>query len=209
MVGLVRVETDSRCIAAANHRLGLVVRIGIDLDGCAYPFSEEFTPYAAKRLGVEKLPPIYDWEFHSSQWALSDEQLNDLIADAFLEQQVWHSAAPYTGFAEALWKLDEAGHTIVICSNRGIRSDIERSAKLVTAKWLLDNRVPYNELILSADKRDADADIFIDDRPQAIPTLRLAGVDAVYMHRKWNQEYPYPRVHDWEEFVQYVEDRNV
>jgi 5'(3')-deoxyribonucleotidase len=184
------------------------MRIGIDLDGVGYDFATEFTGYVSGRMGVT-LPHYTHWNSHQKHWGLTHAQMLELMCDALQEDALWRDAAPFPGFPEATWALTDAGHTVVIATDRLQDTEHARLAQSVTRDWLATNRIIYDELIFTADKRDANADIFIDDRPGAIPTLLLAGVDAVYMDRPWNEAFPYKRVRDWEEFVQYVEDHNV
>lgn len=183
------------------------MRIGCDLDGCAYPFAEEFTQYVSYRLGVQ-LPPFTHWNSHQKHWGLSHEQLSELMADALQDGRLWSRAAPVRGFADATWKLIEMGHTVVIATDRLQDTPYAKLARQVTRQWLLNVHANYDELIFTADKRDARADIFIDDRPQAIPTLRLDGVTAIYFSRPWNLQFPYPRVDTWDEFVKFVEEQS-
>lgn len=184
------------------------MRIGLDIDGCAYPFASEFTDYVSHRMGIE-LPLYTHWNSHQKHWGLTHAQMKELMCEALVDGSLWRTAEPLPGFPEATWALQDAGHTVVIATDRLQGTEHERLAQSVTRDWLATNRVIYDELVFTADKRDVCSDIFIDDRPGAIPTLLLAGVDAVYMNRPWNAAFPYKRVRNWEEFVQYVEDRNV
>lgn len=179
------------------------MRVGLDLDGCAYPFVEDFTAYVCRRLHVSSLPMASAWDFHTSQWGLNQNQMLELMKDAVLEGALWKQGAPEVGFAKATWDLQTAGHTVVICTDKNVPG-VELEAQELTRTWLRDVGAIYDELLFSADKSVAGTDVFIDDRPGTVPTLRMAGVDAVYFDRPWNHSYPYPRIYSWAGFVEFV-----
>lgn len=180
-----------------------MARIGIDLDGVAYPFVETIQKFASKKFGVD-MPPFEHWNDHEKKWGLTHEQLRDLMVEALRANELWWSGKPHDGFVQATADLYQAGHEIVIATDRLQGAPSAFLAETATRHWLRFHGVVYDELLFTHDKRDANADIFIEDRPKAVPTLRLAGVDAVYMDRPWNTWFPYPRVHSWRQFVRYV-----
>lgn len=180
-----------------------MARIGIDLDGCAYPWAGEIRRYVSKKLGTE-LPPFIHWNSHEKDWGVTNAQLGELMEEALASGRLWKYGYPEEGFAKATWDLVEMGHRVVIATDRLQNTESASLARRVTRQWLLDVQANYDELIFTADKREANCDVFIDDRPQAIPLLLLAGTDAVYFDRPWNRKFPYPRVKSWTEFVDYI-----
>lgn len=197
-----------------------MARIGIDIDGVLYDFAGEFTRYAAKRLNVDTLPQPTVWDFHTEQWGLTSEQLAQLMGDALLSGELWsngrplHHGGPWYRcdgtdsyrMQDALWKLSDAGHTIVLVTDRLQGTPYERAAKSATREWLRKVGANYDELHFASDKTQFNCDIFLDDRPGAVPSMRLAGINAVYMQQAWNADYPYPRVSSWAQFITFVEE---
>lgn len=186
-----------------------MARIGIDLDGCGFPFVDEFIKYVARRLYIKTyaLPYPRVWDFHTEQWGLTNDQLLELMRDAVRDGELWRHGKPELDFVSALWQLSELGHTVIICTDKTLGDPVlERQAQKFVRAWLQSVRAYYDELLFTADKSLAQADIFIDDKPSTVPTLRLEGVDAVYYSRPWNQSFPCPRVRSWAEFVRYVEE---
>lgn len=182
------------------------MRIGFDLDNCGYPLAVECQEYFSRRLGTQ-LPLETHWDSHTLHWGLSKETYQQLLNEGVEDGELFANADPIPGFQEATWAISEMGHEVVIATARGWRVE-HNTGRRVTREWLQRNRVLYDDLKFVRDKRDAGADIFIDDKPTTVPLLILAGVDAVYYDRPWNQGFPYPRVHSWEEFVKYVEERS-
>lgn len=183
-----------------------MARIGIDLDGCVYPFAQEFTKYASRRMGVE-LPLPDHWFWYTKKWAITHQQFRDLLVEALLDGEIWSNADPIPGAVGALWQLSDMGHRIIIATDRLQQTEHERKARAVTRLWLQRAGINYDDLIFTSDKRDADVEVFLEDRPGAVPTLRLAGVDAIYYTQPYNEWFPYPRVSSWPEFVEYVGNR--
>lgn len=180
------------------------MRIGIDLDGCAYPFVETITKYASERFGVD-MPPFTHWNSHEKLWGLTHDQLKHLMIDAMREQKLWWNEQPHEGFADATQQLSRMGHTVVIATDRLQGTPWAEIAQTATRHWLRRYGVVFDELLFTSDKRDANADVFIEDRPKAVPMLLLDGVDALYMTRPWNEWFPYNRVNSWAEFVEYID----
>lgn len=177
--------------------------VGIDLDGCAYPFVEEIRAWAEKALGYA-LPSTTHWNSHQKHWGLSHEQFGSMMNDALEAGDLWKDGPPAPGFTKALSDLRASGFKVVIGTDRLQGQPLHDLAKMRTLDWLGMIDAQYDDIIFTADKRDIGAHYFIEDRPQAVPLLRLAGTDAVYMDRPWNHWMPGPRVRNWQEFVQYV-----
>lgn len=182
------------------------MRLVIDCDGVLFPFIDTFSTYLAKRLNIASVPQATHWHFYRRALGITDEQFQELMRAAILDEELFsHGVAPDA--SAAMWALSESGHTLVIATDRLVPG-AEREAKAQTRDWLKNAHIPYDELVFTSDKLSARPDVLLEDRPGAVATARLAGVDAVLWDRPWNDWFPYPRVKSWDEFVKFVEGRD-
>lgn len=108
-----------------------------------------------------------------------------------------------TTYDDAVPALEELArhHVIVIVTQK------PRWAIHDTFAWLSDNRIPTTEVHITRDKASVVADVYLDDAPHHLLSIRDARPDAAVcrMVRPWNQ--PIPGVHDvesWPDFVSLV-----
>lgn len=184
------------------------MRLVIDCDGVLFPFIDTFSAYLARRLNINSIPPATHWHFYRRTLALTDEQFTTLMREAVLDEDLFAKGDIPPDASEALWKLSDSGHTIIVATDRLVPG-AEREAKEQTRAWLRHAHIPYDSLEFTADKLSVNPDVLLEDRPGAVATARLAGVEAVLWCRPWNDWFPYPRVKSWAEFVKFVEDRDV
>jgi capsule biosynthesis phosphatase len=75
-------------------------------------------------------------------------------------------AKPYKLFIERMRRFHEAGNTIIIFTARGMNTfngdlfEVEKHMRPLTEKWLKDNEVPYDKLILGKPV----GDVYVDDK---------------------------------------------
>lgn len=180
------------------------MRIGIDVDNVLFPFTVVFNNYIERRMGLKSgtLPGWSHWNHHQKSFGLTHEQFAELYRDAVIDEELFLQVLGIQKEAsDALWELNVQGHTVVIVTDRNVPG-AEREARAQTFEWL--RYVPHDEVHITSDKLEANCDIYLDDRPGAIPTFLLAGKVACYWDQPWNSWFPYDRVKSWPEFVDYV-----
>lgn len=180
-----------------------MARIGIDLDGCVYDFGRSVQHFLISRKGwlPEECPDPTTWHFFSHQWGITVEQFLELCNEGVDEGIIFGHGEPTFGSVRSLRRLQEAGHTLHIITDRHFGQP--GSSRKVTERWLATYDVPYDSLHFSADKTVVATDIFIEDRPDNFVDLEAEGVRAYLMDRPWNRDMETPyRVHSWEEFTE-------
>ena len=175
--------------------------VGVDLDGCVYPFVEVLRDWI--HLDTDRplsaLPTPTSWHFFEEQWGYSRDEFLAHVARGVNAGVIFRSGLPIPGSIRALHQIAEAGHRIHIVTAR-FAPGAETSVAESTRWWLETYDVPHASLTISADKSVVDTDVFIDDSPTNYAALEAAGTYPWFFDRPWNAGMPGRRVHTWPQF---------
>jgi len=164
------------------------LRVGVDLDGVCFDFSESLLAYM-KYIGLDQK---YDlemehthWHFYRD-WGMTDEEFVRLCNDG--ADAGWLFSGGYRDNApEALRKIKRLGHSIHIITDRGFGSSPEVS-QTITRGWLDRWDIPYDTLTFSRDKTSVPTDVFVEDKLENYDALWAAGTYCYLVDRPWNQD---------------------
>jgi uncharacterized HAD superfamily protein len=157
-----------------------VTRIGVDIDSTLHHYWDVLERIALERFGVA-LP--YE---HQVDWLVKElerEQLVECVRETHSHENIL-GAVPYPGAVETMRAWHEAGHWIHITSHRDI------SCHDVTARWLEQVGIPYDDLHCSFDKVtrcvELGVTLLVDDSPVNIVRAREEGITAATLIHPWN-----------------------
>lgn len=171
------------------------MKLGFDLDGCVYDFTQGFKlalEYALNhhkspqdKITLPDLPNPRGWNFYE-HWGLDKGQYMDML-DLYAPMIYGnHRLEPMEGAGAAMRAALREGHEVWIVTHRGDENMLARSA---TASWLDAWGIYYTGLVFSRDKTIVPTDAFIEDRPENYAALEAAGVQAYLVDRPWNQDF--------------------
>jgi uncharacterized HAD superfamily protein len=183
--------------------------IGIDIDDTIANTQEVMFAYAQKYT-VEELHRsgnvnnIDNIKTHKYILALHNWSKDE--EDRFFEQyyeKIVKETRPFTNSVEILKKLKAAGHKIILITARYECDYFD--VRELTKKWLEENDIPYDKLIINAQtKRKAaeenNLDVFIDDSFTNCIDVAEAGINAFIMDGKYNSKLndeKITRVYSW------------
>lgn len=190
--------------------------LGIDIDNVIYPWSTIFTRWVERRKG---LPPgtlddhAKSWTWYKDQWGMGTPEFLDHYTAGVHAGVIFAEGDPTAGSVSALRRLHLAGHRLHYVSDRTLHGVTTEHAFTVTHRWLHDHGFPVDSLTITPDKASVSTDIFIDDKPENIEQLLVAGHPMPVLwdrphNRQW-AEWQAPaslaRVTDWHQFVDLVE----
>lgn len=163
-------------------------RIGIDLDGVAYDFAASLKVYL-EDLGVDplSLPAPTRWEFYED-WGLSLETFIDVCHGGVDNGIIFTHGDPYPNTKEAFDRIEAAGHTIHIVTDRSFGTN--GASEAATRAWLDRHKLPFDSLTFTSDKTVVRLDAMVDDKPENHAALQAAGVDSWLLTRAWNKHVP-------------------
>jgi 5'(3')-deoxyribonucleotidase len=77
-----------------------------------------------------------------------------------------------------------------------------------TIEWLDYHAIPYRDLCFMKDKDQVGADIYIEDSPTNVETLRSRNYYTICFANSTNTQVAEPRATDWEEVYTLVKKRS-
>jgi 5'-nucleotidase len=181
--------------------------LGVDLDGVCADYEGAFRASVARQRSLDPagLPPQTTMDAYS-EWGLTFEQFEEAHRRAVLEDRMFRHMEPLPGVSEALWELSDRGIWIRIITHRLIFNWAHETSAADTAAWLDENRIPYRDLCFIGDKPNVGADLYVDDSPGNIVSLREAGKTAMVFDQPYNRHLPGPRATAWSDVVAFVTD---
>ncbi|MEG1142209.1 MAG: hypothetical protein RSE41_07170 [Clostridia bacterium] len=104
-------------------------------------------------------------------------------------------------------KLKDDGHTIIIITARSTNSYSE--ALNITKKWLKDNNIIYDKLIINADEKvglakDNKIQLFVDDSITTCEDMLNNNIDSLLFDSKYNKESDIKRIYNFDELYSYI-----
>lgn len=178
------------------------MRIGIDLDGCVYSFTDSLRAwlvdngYPAAQVASRETC----WEFYEVDWGMS---LGDFLAECRRAADagwLFSHGLPLPDSAETMWALADAGHELHIVTDRAFGTT-PHASRLNTLRWLHDYGIPFDSLTFSADKTAVLCDMFLDDRPRNVDALVAVGCDAWLLDNGRTDQAGHGRlIPSWAEF---------
>ena len=171
--------------------------LGVDLDGVCADYTTAFRPLVAQELNIplSSLPEERSWDF--SEWGLSPKQFQDLHHKAVEDYRMFRSMPVFKNASEVLWRLSDAGVWIRIITHRLYVNWGHAVAVTDTVEWLDQARIPYRDICFLGDKPEVEADIYLEDAPHNIASLRSSGNSVIVFDAPYNQEVDGLRATSW------------
>ena len=189
------------------------MNIAIDIDDTISETFETLLPYAVKYTTEElkKDPKIeITGEYKTHFYIVEICKWNKIEAMKFWMKyyaQILREVNPKKFAPEVINNLRDRGHKIYLITARwSLKKD---DTKLITEKWLKENNIGYDELIMGADEklkilREKNIDIFIDDGYDNCASVAENSDIKVYMmdskvngkhkHEKIKRVYSWPEI---------------
>ena len=186
---------------------------GVDLDGVVANFIEGIRPIAAEWLGVQPGTLTEEVSYGFAEWHL--ERMGDDLADGYerlhrfavTQRNLFRDLPPMAGAPAALRRLSALGIRIRIITHRLYIEHFHRHALSQTIEWLDHHGIPYWDLCFMKDKGAVGADVYIEDSPDNIRSLRALGCDVICFGNSTNVDIAAPRVTSWQAAEQIVRER--
>lgn len=195
------------CVDTPSIMLGM--RLGLDLDGCVYDFTEVFFDYcdrsgAWERLGLER-PTERTWKSWDGflQFGMTPEQFVEVCNEGVDSGYIFRVGRPIDGAVEVITKLREEGHTIHIITHR----TFGKKAVHNTCDWLDEVGIEFDTITFAEDKTIVGVDLLLDDRDKNFYDSWDQGIPCVLFSDEHNRHVDtLYRVSSWWEFYEYVND---
>lgn len=182
--------------------------LGVDLDGVVADFYEGMRIVAAEWLDVplESLSKqvtrgLPEWKVHEAPGGY-----DALHRFAVTQRGLFRELSPIFGAPAALRRLSASDVRIRIITHRLYIKFFHQEAVRQTIEWLDFHDIPYWDLCFMRDKAAVGADLYIEDSPSNIESLRRDGHETLVFANSTNVGMAEPRVESWADAVQVVLD---
>lgn len=184
------------------------VIIGLDLDGVTLDYTSALRAAASRQLGVpeSELPEPTSYSFVQSGWGFDSEaHFAEVHGNAVDTEELYTNLDPIPGSPEALQKLSAMGYHIRVITSRFVNHGQHAKVLTQTAENLDRLGIPYNDIVFTARKADIFADVYIDDSPSNVVSLReKTGRPVLVFTAPYNGDMPAPRADNWDDVTDYI-----
>lgn len=183
-----------------------MARVGVDLDGVLYDFGGAVREWLRQQEWYHDCPEAERWEFYLD-WGLSVDEFLNVCHHAADAGHLFRWGEPPADASKHLFRLKEAGHQIIIVTDRAFGFATQGKASRVnTEEWLAEHDIPFDEIHYTSNKASVDLDYMVDDKPSNVADLYSAGI-TTFLHRQaWNREvwHRYPVINSIDQYVDAV-----
>jgi 5'(3')-deoxyribonucleotidase len=175
--------------------------LGVDLDGVCADFYARMREVAAEWF--ER--PIDDLtQSGLSEWGVEDEEkYKSLHRFAVTSRELFSSVPMIPGTRKVLRRLSDENYHIRIITHRLFIHFSHAVAVQQTIEWLDHHAIPYRDLCFMKDKDQVGADIYIEDAPKNVETLRRRYYTICFANST-NAMIGAPRAKNWDEVYDFV-----
>jgi uncharacterized HAD superfamily protein len=193
------------------------MNIGIDIDDTISNTYEEFIMDINKYIHdilKKDIEPDYT-QNHAyynlpKVWNLTTEE-NDFFWDNYYVDII-KRVKPKVDAVKIIKKIKNKGHNIILITAR-IKDKKEDVAE-ITKKWLKDNNIVFDKLIINVDDKleiakKEDISIFMDDNIRNCTMVSSGGIKTYMFNTEANKNYEnenIKRVNSWNEFYNEIKD---
>lgn len=180
--------------------------LGVDLDGVCADFYGRMREIAAEwfEKPIEQLTP--DVTYGLPEWGIQSgsDQYSSLHRFAVTERNLFGTVPMIPGARKILRRLSEEGFHIRIITHRLFIHFFHAIAVGQTIEWLDRNGIPYRDLCFMKEKEQVGADIYIEDSPSNIDSLRARKFYTICFANSTNKKVADPRAKNWDEVYELV-----
>jgi len=183
--------------------------LGVDLDGVVADFAGGLKPIAAEWLGVPEHKLTSEISYGFGEWGLEAAGGYDALHRfAVKERELFARLPPVAGAPAALRRLTtKPDIRIRIITHRLYIRWFHKEAIRQTTDWLEQHGIPYWDLCFMRDKAAVGADLYLEDSPDNIRSLRAGGHETIVVRNSTNRDLAGPGAESWEEVESMVLER--
>ena len=178
--------------------------IGVDLDGVCADFYGRMREIAAEwfERPLDELP--IEVSYGLKEWGVRKERYADLHRFAVTQRHLFETEPVIPGARKYLRKLSDQGACIRIITHRLFIHHFHKAAVGQTIDWLDANGIPYWDLCFLRQKEQVGADLYVEDSPENVESLRANKLYTICFGNSTNTHIAQPRVASWEEAYELI-----
>lgn len=179
--------------------------IGVDLDGVCADFYGRMREIAAEWFERPIGELTTEVSYGLSEWGISDKNHYDsLHRFAVTQRSLFSSMEMIPGARKYLRLLSDEGYRIRIITHRLFIHYFHATAVEQTVNWLDSHGIPFWDLCFMKEKSQVGADVYVEDTPSNIISLREKGLYTICFGNSTNTHIAEPRANSWLEVYELV-----
>jgi 5'(3')-deoxyribonucleotidase len=139
-----------------------------------------------------------------SEWKIGPEEYPSLHRFAVTARNFFRDVPMIPGARRVLRRLSKDGYRIRIITHRLFVEYFHAIAVKQTIEWLDHHGIPYKDLCFMKDKGDVGADIYVEDSPENITSLREGKHYTICFANTTNRDVGPPRAKNWDEVYKLI-----
>lgn len=184
------------------------VIIGVDLDGVCSDFYSKMREVAADWFEQPIKELTTDVSYGLLEWGIKTrEQYASLHRFAVTQRNLFIASPMIPGARKYLRKMSDEGARVRIITHRLFIHYFHNTAVSQTIDWLDQNGIPYWDLCFMRAKEQIGADIYIEDGPENVKSLRKKGLFTICFANSTNKMIEEPRAKNWQAVYELVHER--
>jgi 5'(3')-deoxyribonucleotidase len=182
--------------------------LGVDLDGVCADFYGRMREIAAEWFEKPLHELTTEVTYGLPEWGVSPETYPSLHRFAVTERNLFGTVAMIPGARRVLRKLSEEGYHIRVITHRLFIQYFHAMAVQQTIEWLDHNGIPYYDLCFMKEKDQVGADIYIEDSPGNVESLRKRNFYTICFANSTNKNIADPRAQNWDQVYELIKAQN-
>jgi 5'(3')-deoxyribonucleotidase len=179
--------------------------LGVDLDGVVGDFYSSLRKIAAEWLDKPMETLTTEVSFGLDEWGITEFGGYDrLHRFAVTQRNLFRDMEPFKDAPAILRKLSQLNIRIRIITHRLFLKYYHRTSITQTVEWLDKYDIPYWDICFMNDKGAVGANVYIEDSPENITSLRRQGCKTIVFSNSTNRSLPGPRADSWPEVKRLV-----
>jgi 5'(3')-deoxyribonucleotidase len=181
--------------------------LGVDLDGVVGDFYGAMRHIAAEWLNKPLESLTEEVSYGLEEWGIDEYGGYDrLHRFAVTQRDLFRIMPPIKDATSVLRKFSHRGIRIRIITHRLFIKYSHKATINQTVDWLDNYDIPYWDICFMNDKGAVGANVYIDDAPGNITSLREQGCKTIVFSNSTNRGIAGPRADSWLQAEQLVSD---
>jgi 5'(3')-deoxyribonucleotidase len=181
--------------------------LDVDLDGVCADFCGKMREIASEwfECPVDELPLEVSYGLH--EWGfMTPDQYASLHRFAVTQRGLFEDSPMIPGARRYLRKLSDEGARIRIITHRLFIHYFHQAAVAQAIAWLDRHGIPYWNLCFMREKEQVGADIYLEDTPKNVESLRAKCLYTICFANSTNKDVGEPRALSWKHVYQLVHE---
>jgi len=183
------------------------VILGVDLDGVCADFYGRMREIAAEWFERPVGDLSTDVSCGLGEWGVANAaQYESLHRFAVTQRNLFRTSPMIPGARRYLRLLSDEGVRVRIITHRLFIHYFHNAAVSQTIDWLDEHGIPYWDLCFMKAKEQVGADIYVEDAPSNVRSLRGKGLFTICFANSTNKDVDAPRARDWQQVYEIIHD---